>query len=630
MDSPETRDASPCPPGDILRAAANADCTPEEERSVQEHLNHCEACRRRFDESTTPIEHLDELRRVHAECSSVDIDRLKESCFQQLPPQESQADRVPVFGSLWLAPPRDDRYVGRLGTYDVEALLGRGAMGMVLKCTDRALERPVALKVLAPEVAGDDVARKRFLREARAAAKLDHPHIVRILTIGEDEDLPYIVMEYVPGQSLASRIAEEGALETRQAVRLALQLLDALGEAHAAGLIHRDVKPGNVLLDQSGDRIKLADFGLARGVADAIRHTRVGMVVGTPQYMSPEQAKGEYHLDARTDLFSAGIVLFEMLTGKVPFTGPDGFQVIRSILRCEPPPPRRFNPSLPDRLSTIVLDALKLKPEERYQTAEGFVRDLRDWLAASESSAEIQVHPDRATCQIPQCGRSASIGETFVCHRCERRICRRHEDADLLDYCQECADRTRDKHFHEKIATLHLGRASDDTIRALAKITQTHPPFEARIWTEPGARLPTRDILTTDRNSRRCYRIGDKFSLNVHAERDCHLTLLDVGTSGAVRVLLHNYLLQGSRSVSLLGPDESREWLVGAPEGVECIKAFFTTEPLSLASASQQIAPDAPVRDVLTQLKSTGRELAQMPPESWTDASCEFVVEADR
>src|SRR5207249_10465881 len=207
--------------------------------------------------------------------------------------------------------------IGRLGHYEVQEVVGRGGMGVVLKAFDEQLHRVVAIKVMAPQLASSATARKRFAREARAAAAVTHDHVVTIHAVAEDGPLPHIVMQFVAGESLQDRLDRNGPLPLLEVLRIGMQTAAGLAAAHAQGLVHRDVKPSNILLENSVERVKITDFGLARAVDDA-SITQSGVVAGTPQYMAPEQAGGEV-LDHRADLFSLGSVLYAACTGRPPF-----------------------------------------------------------------------------------------------------------------------------------------------------------------------------------------------------------------------------------------------------------------------------------------------------------------------
>ncbi len=267
-----------------------------------------------------------------------------------------------------------------LGGYEIEAEVGRGGMGVVYRARDRALDRVVALKVLRPDL-DDDRARRRFVREVRAAAAVEHDHIVRVYATSDPAEEPlFFAMEFVGGPSLSRRIRAEGRLAPREAAELVAQAADGLAAAHAAGLVHRDVKPDNILIDAATGRAKVGDFGLARLAADPSDLTRSGVVAGTPAYLSPEQARGDAHTGAPVDVYGLGVTLYECLTGEVPFLGAP-HMVVQQILHDDPRPPRRLNDAIPRDLETICLKAMAREPHRRYASAGALAADLRRWLA---------------------------------------------------------------------------------------------------------------------------------------------------------------------------------------------------------------------------------------------------------
>jgi serine/threonine protein kinase len=238
----------------------------------------------------------------------------------------------------FLAPSDRAGGLGRLGPYEVLEWIGRGGMGVVFKALDERLNRIVAVKVLAPALAGDDVARRRFLREAQAAAAVCHEHVVTIHAVDEVAGHPYLVMQLVVGESLHAKLDRHGPLAVEEILRIGVQVASGLAAAHAQGLVHRDIKPANLLLENGVGRVKITDFGLARAVDDASL-TTTGTIAGTPQYMSPEQARGE-PVDHRTDLFSLGSVLYATCTGRPPFRADSSLGVLRKV-SDEPPQPIR-------------------------------------------------------------------------------------------------------------------------------------------------------------------------------------------------------------------------------------------------------------------------------------------------
>jgi serine/threonine-protein kinase len=256
------------------------------------------------------------------------------------------------------------------GRYRILRKLGAGGMANVYLAEDEDLGRRVAIKILNDRYANDELFVERFRREAKSAAGLSHPNIVSIYDRGEAEGTYYIAMEVIEGRSLKELILSRGPLPVGQAIAYTLEVLDALRFAHRHGIIHRDIKPHNILI---GERLKVTDFGIAR--AGASQMTEAGSIMGTAQYLSPEQARGA-PVTASSDLYSVGIVLYEMLTGKVPFSGDSAIEIAMKHLNEQPRPPSKIRPEIPEELDHVVLRALAKAPEDRYQTAEEFAEDL--------------------------------------------------------------------------------------------------------------------------------------------------------------------------------------------------------------------------------------------------------------
>src|ERR1700757_3426931 len=264
-----------------------------------------------------------------------------------------------------------------IGRYRVEKLLGSGAMGEVYRAYDPAIDRLVAIKVLRPELIGGSDSEQllqRFRREARAAGRRFHPNIVAIWDFGDDNGMPFLAMEYVEGRSLGELIKSSGQLTPDRGVKIIMQVLSALGFAHENGIVHRDVKPSNIMVLQNG-QVKVADFGIAR--IDASDLTIVGDLLGTPAYMAPEQLSGA-PVDYRADLFAAGVILFEMLTGVKPFRGKSITEIISFMETRGPEDIGALNPAVPDSLKRVITKSLPLEPAQRFADAAAFSKAVAD------------------------------------------------------------------------------------------------------------------------------------------------------------------------------------------------------------------------------------------------------------
>jgi serine/threonine-protein kinase len=270
---------------------------------------------------------------------------------------------------------------GHIGRFDIRRLLGSGGMGEIFEAYDTDLHRTVAIKVLASKYIEDDTMKQRFLREARMASKLNHPNIATIYEIGEAAGNPYIVMEYVEGETLMDRLAE-GPLDLETIIDVGAQSAEALAEAHEQGIIHRDIKSSNIMITERG-KVKVLDFGLAKPLPlgsremSGTRLTESGILLGTVNYMSPEQATGRAEVTHLSDIFSLGVVLYEVITGKLPFEGDTYFQTIETISKRAPSPIRKLRKDAPAELVSIIERMLKKDSSERYQSAEEVARELR-------------------------------------------------------------------------------------------------------------------------------------------------------------------------------------------------------------------------------------------------------------
>ena len=283
----------------------------------------------------------------------------------------------------FLSPSTKPGSLGRLAHYEILEFLGRGAFGVVLKAFDEKLHRMVAVKMMNPSLAATSPPRKRFLREARSSAAVRHENIVAIYAV-EEQPVPYLVMEYIPGQTLQGWLDKNGPLELKEILKFGQQIASGLAAAHAQTLIHRDIKPANILIDDAVDaRAKITDFGLARAVDDASM-TQSGLIAGTPMYMAPEQARGQT-LDHRADLFSLGTVLYTMASGRPPFRAANTVAVLRRVCDDTPRPISEVQPGSPPWLDTIVAKLLAKEPEDRYQTA----KEVSELLARCQSELQL-------------------------------------------------------------------------------------------------------------------------------------------------------------------------------------------------------------------------------------------------
>src|SRR6266516_2488059 len=273
------------------------------------------------------------------------------------------------------------RLVQALGTsFTLEGEIGRGGMGVVYHARDERLKRKVAVKVLPPELAFREEIRIRFLREAETAARLSHPHIVPIHSVGEGpEGLVYFVMAYVDGESLGARLKRRGRLPPEEARRILMETADALGAGHALGIVHRDVKPDNILLEGSRGRVVVTDFGIAKALSSSTGSatlTATGVAIGTPHYMSFEQAAGDREIDGRSDIYSLGVVAYQTLAGELPFHAPTVPGILMKHIMERAPLVTEKTPTCPDDLSACVMRSLEKEPEARWPTADALRRAL--------------------------------------------------------------------------------------------------------------------------------------------------------------------------------------------------------------------------------------------------------------
>jgi serine/threonine-protein kinase len=289
-----------------------------------------------------------------------------------------------------------------IGRYAILNVVGKGGMGVLYRAHDAVLERDVALKMMLVDFSHDTAARERFQREARAVARLQHRNVVTIHELGEVEGTPYIVMEFLGGRDLDALLKEGADLTLAKKLEIAAQVCEGLAYAHEQGIVHRDIKPGNVRVLDDGT-VKILDFGIAKFAMSSV--TQTGTVMGTPSYMAPEQIMGQ-GIDGRSDLFSAGVLLYELLSGNKPFQGDSPTAVVYQIMNGEPVPLRESIPGLPEAIDDIIGHALQKNPEERYATAKQMATDLQ----AVRAMIDPQLHTGHTpVLGMPSTGKTAQL-----------------------------------------------------------------------------------------------------------------------------------------------------------------------------------------------------------------------------
>jgi serine/threonine-protein kinase len=373
---------SPCDPA-RLRLSLEDRLSDAEQVALAGHLEVCEACRIELERMAAVSQLWGDARLLRGEPEpggALTVGFVP----ALLPEEEDAADPGAPGPGPWLEfldPPLADRpdALGRLGGYEILEVLGQGGMGVVLKARDSALDRTVAIKVLNPALAHAATARRRFAREARAAAAVSHEHVVAIYNVDEFRGFPFLVMQYIPGRSLQERLDESGPLEVKEILRIGVQAARALAAAHAQGVVHRDIKPANILLENCVERVKLTDFGLSRAIDDASL-TQSGVIAGTPQYMAPEQARGE-PVNARADLFSLGAVLYATAAGRPPFRADSAMAVLKRVCDDRQRSIRELNPDVPEWLEIVIDRLLAKSPAERIQSADELADLLERGLA---------------------------------------------------------------------------------------------------------------------------------------------------------------------------------------------------------------------------------------------------------
>ena len=349
------------------------------------HVEHCAQCRRLIDELAAEPQLWEEASETLA-TKFPDLTHVTQSicALADLPSQSSLSDswhahEITQLRSL-LSPASHPELLARIGRYELEQLIGRGGMGLVFRAWDTELHRVVAVKTLAMALMPIGTARERFIREGRAAAMLNHPNIVPMYDVITEMPVPALVMQYIAGPTLESRIKEHGAMPWQDALRIGIQLADALDAAHTGGLVHRDIKPSNVLLEADGTRPLLTDFGLVRAMDDAAL-THSGMLAGTPHFMSPEQARGE-EVDGRSDLFSLGSLLYFAMSGQPPFHGREPMAVLNRVCHATQTSLCRIDREIPVEVARLVDRLLEKQAAKRPPSSRAVRDELRELVSA--------------------------------------------------------------------------------------------------------------------------------------------------------------------------------------------------------------------------------------------------------
>ncbi len=361
-----------------LRGLLDESLQPTEATVLTEHLSQCEWCQETLESLASDPDAWEESRESLTEL--IVTQRCTEAIVSDRTGGQvalSSQEHKMLLG--WLAPTERPDSLGRMGNYEILAVVGYGGMGVVLEAWDIALHRIVAIKAMHPHLAAIGVAKQRFIREARAAAAVVHPHVVPIHSVDAEHQPPYLVMQLIAGETLQSRIDRQGALGVETTLRIGHQIAQGLAAAHAQGLVHRDVKPANILLESGTERALLTDFGVARALDDA-SVTASGTIAGTPEYMSPEQSHGE-SLDERSDLFSFGSVLYAMLTARPPFRAESSLAVLRRVSDSTAKPICDIEPQTPRWMQAICNQLHAKSPDHRPRSAEHVAEMLQHCLA---------------------------------------------------------------------------------------------------------------------------------------------------------------------------------------------------------------------------------------------------------
>lgn len=397
-----------CPDDRTFREVLVGDAPFELELEVARHLTECEKCAARMNKALSrqktrqiiqergqdrPLaQFISDASKLTASSATVRADDAVEPTLhlpmhpaKALPVETPAPSGEPTTSSThtatvsiysFLSPPESKDELGRLGGYRITKLLGAGGMGLVFEAEDLQLQRKIALKVMRPEIASIANAHDRFLREARTMASLEHDNVVAVYQVGEERGIPFLAMPLLQGTSLDAELKKDRAISLSFGLRIGVQVATGLAAAHARGLIHRDIKPANIWIEtHNKHRVKLLDFGLVRGHEEELQLTQSGALLGTPAYMAPEQAAGD-DIDARADLFSLGVILYELTTGERPFVGRGAMAILTALAIHDPAPPHELKHSVPLDVSDLIMRLLKKDPQQRVPFARDAAREL--------------------------------------------------------------------------------------------------------------------------------------------------------------------------------------------------------------------------------------------------------------
>lgn len=366
-----------CDPDLLWTLVQQSDESVDKNDAICDHIESCVRCQNTLAELGGDATTWDDARQM-----LTDVDEPSGSAQSQWQPH------MPIDLSF-LEPSGHPEMLGRIGRYDVESVLGRGGMGVVFRAYDSELHRSVALKVMAPEWAASATARQRFAREAQSAASVAHENVIPIYNVQADADLPFLVMQFIPGCTLQRWVKANAPLDVATILRVASQLAEGLAAAHRRGLVHRDIKPANVMVGENTDRVWITDFGLARA-ADSMTLTQTGVIAGTPHYMSPQQARGE-PIDQRSDLFSLGCVFYFLCTGRPPLDADNTLAVLHRIVSDDPIALTEQRDDLPPSLVSLIHQLLDRNAEQRPSDCDAIIQRLG--MAQHEYSAGKTARP---------------------------------------------------------------------------------------------------------------------------------------------------------------------------------------------------------------------------------------------